>query len=318
MEVPGASSSYDRSTFEGDLARINVLRLRGDFDGAKELCRALLFHKPESEQAHALMGDLSLESGEYREAADWYEMAASHAPDSANLKRKADLARRRVEETEALDTARRMGIPATRGKMHLFAGAMLGLVVIVSLIAFTIGGQLGREGKVQTINDPLMLSPAPAPGPDSPDAPKIEGFKLPSSDQSVLDKLKSSSTLGSRILLAYRDPRGPMLVVSLEAPPGEFTKVALSTDAATLLAENTDVQAVGLRYLRGGEPLAMARLLRADADKAKAEGRTPESALTEIWPAVDPDNTSKASTSETPAAPGESVSVPVRETIEGP
>ena len=52
--------------------------------------------------------------------------------------------------------------------------------------------------------------------------------------------LLKSSVLGGRVLLAYRDPRGRNLVVSLEAPVGEFTVTALALDAAQVLRDDPE------------------------------------------------------------------------------
>lgn len=318
MEAPADRKTYDNVRFEGDLARINVLRLRGDAQVAKQLCRELLLHKPESEQAHALMGELCMDNGEFNEAADWFEMAASHAPDSGSLKTRAEQARRRVEEVEALATARKLGIPTSRSKMHIFAGTLLVIVLAVCALAFYIGGQLGQGNRVRTINTPLTLSPAPATATTSPTEEPALGFALPAADDRLLKALQGSSTLGARTQLAYRDPRGPTLVVSLEAPPGEFTTRELASDAATILNENIEAAAVTIRYLRGGEPLAMAKMTRARLDAAVAANRSTVTALEDVWPDVEPPKTEKPSSNETQGGSPESVPVPVPETTSGP
>lgn len=318
MEVPANRKTYDNVRFEADLARINVLRLRGDAQVAKQLCRELLLHKPESEQAHALMGELCMDSGEFNEAADWFEMAASHAPDSWSLKARAEQARRRVEEVEALATARKLGIPTSRSKMNVFAGSLLIIVLAICALAFYIGGQLGQGNRVRTINTPLTLSPAPAVSSTRPATDPVVGFSLPTSDERLLKTLQGSSSLGARTLLAYRDPRGPTFVISLEAPPGEFTTRELASDAAMVLNENPEAAAVTIRYLRGGEPLAMARMSRSNLDAAVAANRPTVSALEDVWPVVEPPKTEKPSSNETQGVSSESVTVPASETPSGP
>ena len=257
-----------------------------------------------------------MDCGEFNQAADWFEMAASHAPDSASLKQRADQARRRVDEVEALATAKKLGIPSSRNKMYVCAGGLLAFVVAICALAFYLGGQVGNA-KPKTINTPLTLSPAPSPNETGPMVTTKDGFALPDSDARLLKTLQETSALGARILLAYRDPRGPSLVVSLEAPPGEFTTKELSDDAGALLTEIQDATAVTVRYLRAGESLAIAKPTRTERDAALTANKPASTALEDIWPNVEAPKPDKPAATETQGASTESVTVPATDNSAG-
>lgn len=285
LEVPVNGKSF--AQLEADLARINVMRLRGDIQTAKHLCAELLAQKPDFAQAQALMGDLCMDSDEYLKAADWYEMAAANSDESPTLHHRAELARRRVDEVEALAATKRLGIPTSRNKLNFFAGLLLTMVLAVCGMAFYVGGQLGNKEATKVINRPLNLSPQPGPSPkEAP--PAAPAFSLPAGDERVFNSLKGSA-LGSRVLLAYRDPRGPTLVVSVEAPAGEFTKTAIALDAAQFLRDDPSLDRVVVRFLRGGETLAIGTLTRKSYDSAVAESKDLGQALEDVWPSVEPE-----------------------------
>ena len=295
MEAPDQNKPYPIEAFEADLARVNVLRMRGELDAARELCRQALSRKPEHEQAYALMGDLSLEAGDLAGAAEWYEMAASHAPDSARLRQKAEVIRQRLNDQEALQTAQKLGIPTTKSRIQLFAWTLFGLVTALILVAFVLGSQLSQTRAVRAITDPLNLS-APQASSSAPDpAPVVVGFALPKADQALMDALRQIPEFKDRVQLASVDPRGPRAVVSLEAPPGEFTTEALAADARLILRFRAADSAVTLRYLRAGEPLAMAELTREAMERADREGRPLDQALSQVWPVLESPSTSPAS-----------------------
>lgn len=303
LEVPVGSKGL--AQFEADLARINVMRLRGDIQTAKHLCGELLAQRTDFAQAQALMGDLCMDSGDFMKAADWYDMAAANSGEATVLHQRAAKARHRVEEVEALAATKRLGIPTSRNKLNILAGVMLGMVLAVCALAFYIGGQLGKREPLKTINQPLSLSPPPS-NPLGPPAPSAPAFALPSGDERVLSVLKGS-VLGGRVLLAYRDPRGPALVVTLEAPSGEFTASALALDAAQFLRDDPALIRVIVRYLRNGETLAMASLSRVKYDAAVAANQDLATALDDIWPKLEPEAKEKPKASEThgPQPPSE-------------
>jgi hypothetical protein len=65
----------DRQILQAELARVNLLRIRGDVSSSKTLCLSILKRFPESIDAHVMMGDLHAEQADLGPAAEWYSLA---------------------------------------------------------------------------------------------------------------------------------------------------------------------------------------------------------------------------------------------------
>jgi Tfp pilus assembly protein PilF len=71
-----------------ELARVNLLRLRGDYKAAQDHCRAVLRKFPNNVTANQLLGDLCQETGDLSQAKEWYELALDIAPNHAHIQQK--------------------------------------------------------------------------------------------------------------------------------------------------------------------------------------------------------------------------------------
>ena len=71
----GSAVIDDRALLQAELARVNLLRIRGDVSSSKNLCLSILKRFPESIDAHVMMGDLHSEQGDLAPAAEWYSLA---------------------------------------------------------------------------------------------------------------------------------------------------------------------------------------------------------------------------------------------------
>lgn len=288
MEVLGAPNPPNSpEQIDQALSAANVLRLRGELDAARALCNQVLAAKPENEAAYGLMGDILLDQGDEAGALQWYEIALSHHPGSAMLRRKAEDARIRVESHEAFNTARRLGLPTTQNKAQWFTLGLLGAVLLIAALAFIIGGQLQQQSAARVIRTPLEINPVPSvPSPTEPQ-PRAERGIL--EDQEIRSKLLQIIDLRDRLQGASYDPRGPRIRIILEAPEGEFTTDALAQDAVRVLAAELDVDAVEVRYVRGGRTLAMAELQREAWEAARNANRPIAGALKNVWPVLEPE-----------------------------
>src|SRR3954471_23342550 len=77
------------------LARANLLRMRGQWGPAAELCAEVLRTDPRNPTAHSLLGDIYQDQGRPEEAQHWYQLALEMNPGS-----EADQAKlTRAEET---------------------------------------------------------------------------------------------------------------------------------------------------------------------------------------------------------------------------
>jgi tetratricopeptide repeat protein len=98
------------------LARANLLRMRGRWAEAADLCVDVLRLNPNNPTAHSLLGDIYQDQGRPDEAAHWYQLALELNPgseaDRAKLARTDEMleARRQRAEWEAVIEGRRQPV----------------------------------------------------------------------------------------------------------------------------------------------------------------------------------------------------------------
>src|SRR5579872_6736771 len=76
------------STFDADLARANLLRMRADYKRAEDLCLTILKSNPKSAATHSLLGDIYSDQGQLEQAAQWYGLSLDLDPSSMADKQK--------------------------------------------------------------------------------------------------------------------------------------------------------------------------------------------------------------------------------------
>ncbi len=311
MPTGGYTEGSDAEIYP-ELARANLLRMRGQYDQAKDVCLALLRRFPNNATANALLGDISAEMGEEEQAIQWYELALDISPDAQPVRQKLETIRQRIADREAAASAQLLGV-GRKGNMTLVGLGLLALVLVVGSVSYLLGSRRTLQGpatgiveKPIVIENPESGSLPPAPEPSA--QPAVPAPRPPlAEDQQAMDRLAKSPELARRLVGAAIDPRDGRVLLTLEASPGE--------DARTVAAQAA-VEAVSL--LSPGAPLTVRvrqgdRLaLVADVDRDVAErfhdvGELPhvwpEQVLANVWPA-DREN-APASGEQQPAPTGD-------------
>ena len=145
-----------------ELARANLLRMRGDYKGAVDQCLSILKRMPEDLDAHTLIGDIYSESGDLAQAAQWYELAIDFDPRSVALRKKLDGVRQRAQHKEIAETAEQLGLPTEGSRIVVYAGVLIIVVFVIGIAAYLLGQRHPVAAK-----SPLEIS-VDAPGtPDS-------------------------------------------------------------------------------------------------------------------------------------------------------
>lgn len=294
-----------------ELARANVMRMRGEYKLARDTCLSLLKQYPGNVDAHTLLGDIEAEEGDLVHAAQWYEMALDLRPESEVDARKLEAIRQRIQDREARQTAQQLGLPTTRPRAMLFAGVAILVVVASVAIAFVLGNRMQdsaaprREiittpidaGKVEEKEptSPPKIEPdvsppiaAPAPSPESSPPPLAE-------DVALLTRLKADIPEGARLVSASQDPRDKSIQVTARADPGLEPRELAALLGVGVLDASPDCRRVTLRLV---DPTALVLVadVRREAAEASREaigdlgfGRHNREALqgvlTDVWPA---------------------------------
>ena len=138
------------------LARANLLRMRGEHEQAKEICRAILKAVPHQALTHAMLGDIALELNDLDQATHWFEFACEYDPGYQPFVQKLVQARQRKSEHEAAEAARKLGYGASGWSIP----SLLAVITMV-LLALAIGAfALGRNQNSQAVKPPTITEPA--------------------------------------------------------------------------------------------------------------------------------------------------------------
>lgn len=286
-----------------ELARANLLRMRGEYAGAREACLSILKRFPGDLSAHTLIGDIAAESGDLEQASQWYEMALDVAPDSQPDRHKLESVRQRIQEHEAATTAQQLGLPTTKPRALRFAIVTSLFIVVVAIAAFYTGGWSRTRGQeAPVVRDKIELAPAepetpqrapepkatPAPAPEQPPAPQDNGV---AADRATLDRLQAQCTHGAAIVSATLDPRTNTLVVTVRAISPDGARQVAAELAVSALRVQSDATMVTIRVAAKEAIVYVADMVQSERASAEPEGKVVEDATTLLrneWSAVEP------------------------------
>lgn len=234
-----------------ELAKANLLRMRGDAKGAEAHLLSLLKKFPNNATAHEMLGDIFAEAGEDAQAAQWYELALDLAPDAPGLPEKLADAHARIAVTDQTNTAEHIGLDAPPSpRWWLFALGGVGLAVVI------LGGLalMWKYNTPQVIRSTIAAPPemhfdSPAPSPtesptnESP-SPTSAATISPNvyEDQHAFANLSATAPDGARLIALASDPRAQSMQLTFTVRPGEdprpfaarLAKAALDAYAACL------------------------------------------------------------------------------------
>lgn len=152
LAEPGTQTALEaaQDPTYGALAFANLMRLRGDWEGAREKTVAVMREFPNNGTAHSLLGDIFSDQQLYAEAAQWYRMALDLEPNNAADARKLVAAEAHLRPPEESAAA----VPEGPTQFSVFRVAA---VASLAFLVFAIS--LGFYVKTQTV--PLSdLGPA--------------------------------------------------------------------------------------------------------------------------------------------------------------
>lgn len=300
MDV-GMITDSDHAVYS-NLARANLLRMRGDYPVARELALTVLRGYPGSVTAHTLMGDISTEEGDLEAAREWYELALDLAPDSQVDQQKLDSLRQRITEREAAQTAIQLGLPTSKSGAKKFAFASAVFIVLVGVAFFFLGdwARAKRDAGPTPITSPIVFGEAEASGSRGPELntlpvvepveePRTEIPKIPNPnaaslpDGTLLETLRSRCLDGSSIVAASEDPRATLLTVTMLAGQDTPVKRLAARVGLSALKSYPDIKRVALRVFVANK-LVFVGDVTADSLKAALEGAS----ATEVEALTDP------------------------------
>ncbi|HRI43277.1 MAG TPA: tetratricopeptide repeat protein [Fimbriimonadaceae bacterium] len=294
-----------------ELAKANVLRMRGEYKLARDTCLSLLKRYPGNVDAHTLLGDIEAEEGDLVHAAQWYEMALDLRPESEADARKLEAIRQRIQDREARQTAQQLGLPTTKPRAMLFAAVAIVVVLASVSTAFLLGNRMRESNptKREVITTPIQAgtpeenvasisapenkteitppAPTPTPIPESATLPTTE-------DASLLARLRTEAIEGARLTAAEQDPRDKSIEITARADQvGDLRELAALL-GVSILDRASESRKVTIRLTDQGALVLVADVPREAVDGAReaigdlGAGRYNKEALigvlTDVWP----------------------------------
>jgi tetratricopeptide (TPR) repeat protein len=269
-----------------ELARANLLRMRGDYKGAIDQCLSILKRMPEDLDAHTLIGDIYSESGDLVQSAQWYDLALELDPSSHALRSKLEAVRERAQHKEIAETAEQLGLPTDGPRMAIYSAVIVILIVVIGITAYL----LGQRHPVAK-RSPLHIS-INAPGiPDRPtDAPNADGDDtsgaldssasaagagyLPQEDRTLTLALSQRDPLGSHIMSAMSDPRTKLLTINYSVRADEDVRKIGAELARSSFDQAPDAMTITVRATRDDKLVYVADVSRDKLNDAVANNES--------------------------------------------
>lgn len=250
-----------------EIARANLLRMRGEHIEAEKICLAVLKRFPNNPTSHILMGDIHTEQGNLEQAKQWYEMAFEITPENTSLKKKLERVNESLERENRVVASAGLEVNPP-GKGLVTAYAIIGVVLIVLIGgAFWLGwlrANAGVDKRLQAVEPISINGTAPQAVPENDasvpeNTPPQESAQTPLSngmtadESSLLSSVASQlGALGSRIVAITLDPRTGNALVTVNgregATPSDDAIEAASVGVA-LLAKSAAMQRAEVRLL---------------------------------------------------------------------
>ncbi len=303
----GAPAEGSDAAIYPDLARVNLLRMRGDFKAALQHGRAILHKFPNNVTANQLLGDLCLETGDLEQAKEWYELALDIAPKHPQIEKKLNDVRQKLEQEETAGLVEQLGLPPAKSKNGLVAIGIAAMVIVIAGIAYLLGTQKPKSEvasgapKQTQISAPINTPTAQPDPPSSNTLPPVQSnpaSTAASTEESTLQGLVSQrSQKGGRLLGLSIDPRTGLMTLSFQIDASEDRQSVAIDLASTALENSPNTRIVTVRGMENGVLDYMADVRREAYEESKTDAwkqANPDSAalvkhlLTQEWPASPP------------------------------
>jgi hypothetical protein len=288
VTMPSAAVD-DRQILQAELARVNLLRIRGDVSSSKTLCLSVLKRFPESIDAHVMMGDLHAEQGDLAPAAEWYSLALDLDRNAPGVAVKLSRIQAALDISGHATRSRVLIANGKRMSPWLYVAVAASAIAIVAVGYIAGLGSPTKNGNSKaaisdriespkavdntpkpvpstesvTIKSPLSnnsndLGPAPATTtlPSAPIETKTTGPKetplLVVDDQKLFEQVSNQSKFGKHVISIIADPREKGMILTYNVSQGEHGRYMGAILADVAMEYDNKVLKVTVRGVRNG------------------------------------------------------------------
>jgi len=313
---------------DSEIAHANLLRLRGRYQEAEDLCLKILEASPKQADALALLGDIQAENGTLENALRWYDLSLETAEAPPGVKSKRNQIEKRIKDRDKMIALKSIGLGGNRPEKWMIGAGIGVLVAVVMVAAYWVGSK--SQARNSTYNLPIE---APIVNSNSSQG---AGTANPLSSQPSSDLQSTNSTSTSaapekqvdtecRPLLALTKPEIASIISALYDP--RSSQVTVSANLPSSMAAQDFATSLASEALSSipGSKNATIRLYANDrlafiGDAVPGSindrgGSVDFITMTNVWSASSTSPTSSGSTTST--ASGSSQAPPAAQTSSG-
>lgn len=260
---------------ETDLAQANLLRMRGEYKQAVDMCLSLLKQNPDAVAAYSLLGDIHAEMDELRQAATWYEMAIELDANSELDKSKLAHVRERITDREASETVKQLGISPSKSNAKLLVALTTFVIMIVGVAMYFVGQASARRAMViddiPDVTLPTVVIDQDENIPTANDFEPVEPGQLPEvvrteRERNLLATL-GRSRFGPKIVDVEEDPRTSHFTVTAAVFTNDPFEIIVGQIGFDLLSQMPDARWATVRLQSASNLLYVADVRRESFER---------------------------------------------------
>lgn len=199
-----------------EIARANLLRIKGDSAGAEKVCIHILRRYPNNATAHVLLGDVYFDKGDLNRALQWYEMAKELSPENPSLDMKVERVKKSLKEQESKVAISDLKVKENARATYWFYGIAVAAIIGLSGLAYYLGVERTKRNSEEafaTYTRPIEVT---TPSTNNPPPKEQSSPTQPATPSTPLAMTTRESNLLSSITANWKDSRFRITHVQLD------------------------------------------------------------------------------------------------------
>lgn len=292
--IDGTNEGSDSEVYQ-DLAKANLLRLRGDSKAAADVCLGILRRYPNNATAHSLLAEIHYQQDDLKQAAEWYEMALDLQPDAVREREMLQKIREKLAATQKKEVVEALEIkPKPVFAWYVVATAVT--VVAVGAAAFAIGSATGKKTTAkpdQPVKEPITFPAKQLPEAAQPEKPQpqlqpVDASAAVTDDANLLAQIKATGKKGTIVSTVLFDPSSMHATVTAVSEAGARADVTALYLIGDVFVAKPDLASATVRITESGKLVYVGSATRAQYDEAQAlaQNQAIEEVAAQLFPSA--------------------------------
>jgi tetratricopeptide (TPR) repeat protein len=246
---PLYAEGSDREVYP-DIARANLLRIKGRYEEAVEVCLSILKRYPSNETAHALLGDIYADQGKLDDAIQWYELLVDLSPHNALYRAKLDNLRSLQAAQQSPPATTTLPPPAPAPSTRTWVYGLFGLIALILMLSAFMAGRrwsmteasstppLNKSAATDATVPPRIPPPPSASQPSTTEQPSEQDNSIPTFSGMSASEEQLARAISQRLnnlpVWCHFDPLLNRWTVRMRIQSGALTRTRVMHEALQL------------------------------------------------------------------------------------